>query len=80
MGDLFDRSDGSPTFRIIGWGQNEGVARNGGRVGAAGGPEAVLRRLPSCGPLINVERNSDLRSASIKVNTNNRIITLIKIT
>ena len=46
---------------LIGYPCDLGVARNGGVVGAKGGPEAVRRMIQKVGPLINPEFSIDIR-------------------
>lgn len=48
---------------LLGYPIDEGVRRNGGRVGAAGGPAAVRRQLPKMGTVVNPEFGIDLRHA-----------------
>lgn len=43
--DLFDRHGGEPDAVLIGFPSDAGVARNGGRVGAAAGPAAIREAL-----------------------------------
>ena len=46
---------------LIGYPCDVGVERNGGVVGAKGGPEAVRRMIQKVGPLINPEFSIDIR-------------------
>lgn len=48
---------------VVGFPHDEGVRRNGGRVGAAGGPACVRKFLPKMGAVVNPERGVDLRQA-----------------
>lgn len=47
---------------LIGFPHDEGVRRNGGRIGAADGPEAFRSFLPKIGTLLNPEFGIDLQS------------------
>ena len=47
---------------LLGFPCDEGVRRNGGRVGAAGGPDAVRRQLKKMGTVYNPEYDVDLSS------------------
>lgn len=48
---------------LLGYACDEGVRRNGGRVGAAQGPAAMRRQLPRMGTLFNPEFGIDLKHA-----------------
>eukprot|EP00760_Papus_ankaliazontas_P038581 PhM_4_TR9197/c0_g1_i1/m.16020/K01468/hutI, AMDHD1; imidazolonepropionase len=50
---------------VLGFPHDEGVRRNGGRVGAAKGPAAVRRFLGAMGALDNRERGVDLRTMKV---------------
>lgn len=50
---------------VVGFPSDEGVKRNGGRPGAAGGPEAARKHLMKVGPLVNPEFGIDLRGLKI---------------
>eukprot|EP01127_Copromyxa_protea_P015819 TRINITY_DN4609_c0_g1_i2.p1 TRINITY_DN4609_c0_g1~~TRINITY_DN4609_c0_g1_i2.p1 ORF type:complete len:256 (+),score=34.68 TRINITY_DN4609_c0_g1_i2:19-786(+) len=50
---------------IIGFPYDDGVARNGGRVGAARGPAVVREFIQKMGTLVNMEFNVDLRTIKI---------------
>jgi formiminoglutamase len=50
---------------IIGFPHDEGVRRNGGRVGAAEGPRHFRERYKGMGTLVNPEFNVDLRKLKI---------------
>lgn len=71
--DILGRHGGEPDVVLIGFPSDEGVARNGGRVGAAGGPAALrdaLGRLTpdACDPapfISLVERTRDLGDVAV---------------
>lgn len=71
--DLLGRHGGEPDVVVIGFPSDEGVARNGGRVGAAAGPaairEALGRMTPDVcdpGPFVTVaERTRDLGDVAV---------------
>lgn len=50
---------------LVGFPHDEGVKRNGGRVGAAAGPEAFRRFLPKIGTLVNREFGIDLQPLKV---------------
>ena len=50
---------------IIGFPHDEGVARNGGRVGARGGPAVFRRHLARTGTLVNPEYGVDVRTVPV---------------
>lgn len=50
---------------LLGYPNDEGVRRNGGRIGASAGPEAFRRFLPKIGTLVNREYDIDLRPLSV---------------
>eukprot|EP00761_Pharyngomonas_kirbyi_P000375 gb/GECH01000375.1/.p1 GENE.gb/GECH01000375.1/~~gb/GECH01000375.1/.p1 ORF type:complete len:306 (+),score=98.05 gb/GECH01000375.1/:1-918(+) len=50
---------------LVGYPYDEGVKRNGGRVGAAGGPAAIRRHLKKTGTVLNPEYNIDLNQIKI---------------
>eukprot|EP01129_Flabellula_baltica_P009747 TRINITY_DN4036_c0_g1_i2.p1 TRINITY_DN4036_c0_g1~~TRINITY_DN4036_c0_g1_i2.p1 ORF type:complete len:312 (+),score=56.20 TRINITY_DN4036_c0_g1_i2:34-969(+) len=50
---------------IIGFPYDEGVRRNGGRVGASQGPSAFRQFLPKMGTIVNREFDVDLRTLNI---------------
>jgi len=73
MRDIIGRHGGEPDVVLIGFPSDEGVARNGGRVGAAAGPAAIrdaLARLTpdACDPapfVSLVERTRDLGDVAV---------------
>lgn len=69
LGDLLNLSESGVVKKfkvaILGYPCDIGVARNGGRVGAKHGPEALRKKLPKLGPLINPEFNVDLRNIQL---------------
>eukprot|EP01135_Chromosphaera_perkinsii_P007857 Nk52_evm49s1020 gene=Nk52_evmTU49s1020 len=68
MGDLIvEKSvlDGEEDVVLIGFPYDEGVDRNGGRVGAAKGPETMRKYLMKMGCLHNLEYGVDLRGLNI---------------
>ncbi|KAI9183632.1 hypothetical protein H9P43_004550 [Blastocladiella emersonii ATCC 22665] len=54
--------DAKPRIAFIGFPDDQGVARNGGRVGAAHGPEAALKYIRKVGTIVNAEYDVDLRT------------------
>jgi formiminoglutamase len=50
---------------LVGFPADEGVRRNGGRVGAAGGPAAMRRLMQRLGTVVNPEYGIDLKKISI---------------
>ncbi|KAF8566712.1 hypothetical protein P879_10026 [Paragonimus westermani] len=56
-----------PTIGLIQVPCDEGVRRNGGRLGASDGPAAVMNLLPRFGCLDNREWNIDLRASGIQL-------------
>ncbi|ORZ36274.1 hypothetical protein BCR44DRAFT_64128 [Catenaria anguillulae PL171] len=54
---------------IVGFPDDEGVARNGGRIGAAAGPEAALKYIAKVGTIFNPEFDIDLRQSIQAVTT-----------
>ena len=50
---------------IIGFASDEGCVANGGRAGAAQGPEEVFKLLPKVGPVVNVELDVDISSMRV---------------
>ncbi|KAF7261231.1 hypothetical protein EG68_01523 [Paragonimus skrjabini miyazakii] len=56
-----------PTIGLIQVPCDEGVRRNGGRLGASDGPAAVMNLLPRFGCLDNREWNIDLRTSGIQL-------------
>lgn len=51
---------------IIGYPCDDGVARNGGIIGAKGGPDALRQILPKIGPVVNPEFMIDIRCIELK--------------
>ena len=64
LGDLMTTGDAGQLV-LLGYPHDEGVARNGGRVGAAGAPAAVRKTLPRIGTLYNPELDVDLRTLTV---------------
>jgi arginase family enzyme len=62
LGSLITAGDDGELV-LVGYACDEGVRRNGGRVGAAQGPAAMRRQLPRMGTLFNPEFGIDLRHA-----------------
>lgn len=63
---LKERDTSKTQVDIVGFPFDEGVRRNGGRVGAAGGPAAVRPFIQKLGTVVNPEFGIDLNNLSVQ--------------